>query len=228
MDVDEIITVNEETPRDTNEDLLDILTITDIGPVVAEKGMQYCIDNILPEVSTYLSGFEWRPRAKMIRLFPSLVEHLAEESMFSGDVVAALFSVWLSDPVQAVRAAASETVAVITGKFGQDWGAASLSPQLQGLSKSDVSRFRVAAVDALESLISFFDDYHTERYALPVLLSLVADPVPNVRINVAHALNAVAVGHRSLRDKVRAAIETLYTDPDLDVKEVAEVALKQC
>lgn len=67
---------------------------------------------------------------------------------------------------------------------------------------------------------------------LNAVMSLVEDPIPNIRFNVAKALRTLAAtvagqpgGKEMVRDRVMAGLSKLREDPDADVRFFAEEAL---
>lgn len=69
---------------------------------------------------------------------------------------------------------------------------------------------------------------------LQTLLSLVADPIPNIRFNVAKSLEVVATTYGSVpegqelaKEKIVPAVESLQNDPDADVRFFASRALER-
>ena len=55
---------------------------------------------------------------------------------------------------------------------------------------------------------------------LPLVLSMAADPVPNIRFNVSKTLATLAprLAGGAIDDLVRPALNTLIEDPDRDVR----------
>jgi serine/threonine-protein phosphatase 2A regulatory subunit A len=69
-----------------------------------------------------------------------------------------------------------------------------------------------------------------ETTLLPLALTLAADPVPNVRFNVAKCFEAIApdlskLDQTLLQDKVKPCLTTMCADTDDDVKFYAGRAL---
>jgi serine/threonine-protein phosphatase 2A regulatory subunit A len=68
---------------------------------------------------------------------------------------------------------------------------------------------------------------------LQTLLSLLQDPIPNIRFNVAKSLEVVATtygkspeGQALAKDKIVPAVQSLQNDPDADVRYFASRALE--
>jgi serine/threonine-protein phosphatase 2A regulatory subunit A len=56
---------------------------------------------------------------------------------------------------------------------------------------------------------------------LPVLVTLAADDIPNIRMNVAKAIEGMmphVKGSGDLEEKLKGLLKTLATDKDMDVK----------
>ena len=69
-----------------------------------------------------------------------------------------------------------------------------------------------------------------ERFFLPLLSTMMRDPVPNVRINVAKTLKLIAEEKREDLDflvDVKPLLLQLYADLDGDVKYYSYIALKE-
>ena len=69
---------------------------------------------------------------------------------------------------------------------------------------------------------------------LQVLLALMADPIPNIRFNVAKSLEVIAQTLRNLpegpdvsQQRIVPAVESLKNDSDADVRYFANRALQQ-
>jgi serine/threonine-protein phosphatase 2A regulatory subunit A len=55
---------------------------------------------------------------------------------------------------------------------------------------------------------------------LPLVLSMAADPVPNIRFNVSKTLATLAprLGGGAIEGQIRPALNSLIDDPDRDVR----------
>lgn len=69
---------------------------------------------------------------------------------------------------------------------------------------------------------------------LQTLLTLVSDPIPNIRFNVAKSLEVVAItigktpdGKAVAQEKIVPAVTSLTNDPDADVRYFATRALEK-
>jgi serine/threonine-protein phosphatase 2A regulatory subunit A len=143
-----------------------------------------------------------------------------------------LVTSWLDDPVFAVRETAIESIKRIVRQFGSEWAVKGLLPRLLELGRHRNYLRRNTLLFALSATCSVVSPIVVESMYLPVLQQLSTDPIANVRLNVAKALEAVvpvlaaeSAAKELLRAPIIPILQQLQRDADVDVHDFATQAL---
>ena len=146
-----------------------------------------------------------------------------------------VFLTMLTDPVNAVRMAATRCLTPLTAVLGAEWVASRLEPKLSSLYHAEgcsyLTRITVlyAARDALLGG-SEGGASGSSSSLVPLLLGALSDPVSNVRFIAASVLGEAAkhVPRSLLEATIRPALSSLLAkDTDNDVKFFSALALER-
>lgn len=75
--------------------------------------------------------------------------------------------------------------------FGAAWAKKSILPKIVAMGSEKVYLSRLTALFAIASIADLLDTPVATKDALPVVIKLAADPVPNVRFNAARTIQAL-------------------------------------
>lgn len=186
-----------------------------IGKLVIVCGVQQTCD-LIELLKTDIEA-NWRLRFALATQLPTLLEVFDTEN--SWNVLAPMCFTLLDDSVKVVGKAAMKSLGVLYTKFSGERKSQISSSLIERHNRRrygyDVRQQFVWVVSAL--LESLSKDEFCLLFLKP-LLSLVHDPVPNVRIAVASVLSQPAF--RDLSKDIPRAIEVLKADKEIDVSNV--------
>lgn len=159
---------------------------------------------------------------------------------FFDDKLLLLLIGWLSDDIHYVRKAAADSLRHLSELFGDEWTRGQVLPLVHRLMAAPCKYSqRMTALYAIQVLIQSPALSHqaVHNLLLPLVLSLVSDPVANIRFTVAKTLQvlgkvmkvaAAALGGEGLGfEEVSTAVEKLRRDLDRDVRFFAEQAMDE-
>ena len=199
-----------------------IANIEHISSLLALDEMAPCLIPCITELAT---DRVWRIRLAILELSPLLARNLDHE-VFITELLPVIIR-WLSDPVFKVREAAS-TVAIpeISRILGTKILNENILPEIIALSSNSNYLFRISALMAAGGLAEL-ENIAEPKTILPILTSLVSDPVPNVRFNVAKILLSIypQVPKRVAANEILTSLRNLVKDTDSDVKFFAKEAV---
>ncbi len=187
---------------------------------------------------------QWRVRQAMIEYIPLLATQLGMD--FFDDKLGNLCMSWMGDTVFSIREAATINMKKLTEVFGIEWARVMIIPRILAMGKHGNYMYRmttvfaitvsVEAVYALARALALNPRSHqtiapslnVEIITDSVLdrtLELVVDPIPNIRFNVAKALETLAEvlmttpqGREVAEQKLIPALKKLENDTDADVR----------
>lgn len=200
-----------------DEDPMVRLRIIKKLPIIAEEAPSLCT-RLTEYLVAYFSHTNWRVRKELLIAMPSIVKHMGRD--YFVDHFQAPMIALLTDGVDEVRTMAAVSVANITDASGEEYGYETLFPELKKLCTSEYL-LRLSSIGGLEGLLKIdklSDKFHTE--AVQLLVKLVDDVVPNVRIRAAQALRSVTnLPHlSSFSSQLQPCLQKLQSDKDRDVK----------
>lgn len=193
-------------------------------------GIDLLYDVLLPAIARLSQDGQWRVRETIISLIPALARLLGHQRY--DEKLAELGLSWLDDPVSCVRRAAANCHAHLIKAFGTQWALDSglIDKLLQLATHENYLRRQVCLGLAADLLTHVSVDYVTIGFLMPVVDGLRADPVPNVRITLAKAIQSITpvlLAERPdiLRDTCLPALQQLSIDADQDVQFYSQQAL---
>ncbi|KAG5454631.1 Polyamine N-acetyltransferase 1 [Clonorchis sinensis] len=189
-------------------------------------GLDHVSSSLLPSVIQLAEDPKWRVRLVLIEYMPSLAEHLGVH-MFNGQLTEICLA-WLVDEVCAIREAAVENLVKLGVKFGSEWMNQTFVPQVATLATAENYLHRMICLQSVIRLSDVVGPAVCKQHLLPVVLSMQADNVPNVRIKVAQALEKLGVqlDPKDVEDEIQTCLRRLAEDPDRDVRFYAEEAME--
>lgn len=171
----------------------------------------------------------WRVRKQWCLVMPGVAKHMG--AAYFVDNMLALYLELFKDGVNDVRIAMGSSLADMISSMSSPWVYENIFPSVRALSSGDF----LLRLTMLESLKSILRSDVSDRFrgeALQLVLSLVSDTVPNVKIAVAKTLTLVCErgGDDSSANRalIRPMLADLEADKDKDVKYFAVEALKIC
>lgn len=154
---------------------------------------------------------------------------------FFDDKLAELVVGWLNDPVYAVRQCVIDCVTRIVRQFGSEWAVGSgFLARVMALGSHRNYLRRLTLLSALASTCSSLAPTVLKEHYLPLLEKLAADPIANVRFNVAKTLECLVPVLLASSDPVASSLvqvpivpilQQLQRDADRDVHDFATRAL---
>ena len=134
---------------------------------------------------------------------------------------------WLGDPIFSIRDASINNLKRLVEIFGVSWGDANIFPRIINLYNSETYLSRMTSLFSVHSLVPIVGPEVLNNSFLPLLIKMAADPVPNIRFNVAQTLQLVSthVDADSVNNNIKPILTTLLEDNDTDVKYYAFMAL---
>lgn len=204
--------------------------VTNFERTVQVIGIDLLYDVLLPAISRLSQDPQWRVRETIIGLVPALARLLGHARYDTK--LAEMGLSWLDDSVYAVRRSAARCHALLIKAFGTQWALDSglIDKLLQLATHSNYLR-RQGCLHLVSDLVGCVPlDYVTVGFLLPVLEGLRSDPVANVKVTLAKAVQAcvpVLLADRPdlLSDTCLPILQQLAIDADPDVQFFAQRAL---
>ena len=217
-------------------------------------GIELLSESLLPAIVELAEDKSWRVRQAIIEYIPLLATQLGKP--FFDESLGNLCMSWLGDNVYSIREAAAVNLKKLTEVFGVEWSREQIIPKVMGMGQHPNYLYRMTTVQAI--MVSAFsnalricdlplsmgliDQCQTiapsltlevvRENVLDMLLQLAGDPIPNIRFNVAKALESIATsfgdspeGRELVQTKIAPVLEALKNDQDADVRFFASRAL---
>jgi serine/threonine-protein phosphatase 2A regulatory subunit A len=187
------------------------------------------IHSLLHTIQSLIMDNHWRIRQSVVQQVPKLAKQFGVE-MFQSKLEA-LFLSSLRDSVYEVRATAITQMGNVVNIFGPQWTVEHLVPKImEQYSQGAGYANRVTTLNTLPHLAKQMDAQQVEQFVIPLLVKATKDSVPNVRFSACRMLQKVLEDHPNLtsgRDLIRAALQELVSDSDVDVQYFAQGALSK-
>ncbi|EJD47700.1 Ser/Thr protein phosphatase 2A regulatory subunit A [Auricularia subglabra TFB-10046 SS5] len=195
-------------------------------------GVELLSTSLLPAIYELAEDKQWRVRQAIIEYIPLLATQLGKQ--FFDDQLAQLCLSWLGDNVYSIREAAILNLKKLALVFGDEWAKAQIVPKLVAMGSHPNYLFRITAVLAIPVIVPILNSESNQELMTKVLFPLMADPIPNIRFNVAKSLEVMAQqvattdeGRELGRSTIIPAVERLKNDADMDVRYFANRALQK-
>jgi serine/threonine-protein phosphatase 2A regulatory subunit A len=226
---DALLRVVFELMRDDSAEVRMCL-FSDLANVQAVIGSESLAQSLMPAVAELVDHKNWRVRQQLLERMPDLALQLGTE-FFTVNLVSVL-SKGLCDPVWSVRESLIGAVKKLTETLGEDWVSASILPQVSALKVHVNYLLRITALRLVKDLESVVSSGFCRVHLYPLLIELSADPVPNVRLNVAKTIQALARHFEfdavsPTQEDLKVLLRVLSKDSDPDVRFYSEGALRR-
>lgn len=99
---------------------------------------------------------------------------------------------WMKDSIYTIREASLENIKQLTIIFGMPWAQKNILPKLLALHSESNYLHRLTSLFGIALLSEQFQQLPaetTKKMIMPVFNTLLKDPVPNVRMNVAKTIS---------------------------------------
>lgn len=215
---------------------------------------------LLPAIMQLAEDKQWRVRQAIIEYIPLLAPQLGVQ--FFDEKLGSLCMTWLGDTVFSIRESATINLKKLTDVFGVEWAKGTILPQIVEMGKHPNYLYRMTTIFSIT--VSVFLIYswscsitfclpcfcrHLQTIApslttqviaedqiLATALRLCNDDIPNIRFNVAKALEVLASvlqndpsGKQIVQSEIIPALQKLQEDSDPDVRYVeSRLLISQC
>ncbi|RVX70593.1 hypothetical protein B0A52_05245 [Exophiala mesophila] len=146
-------------------------------------GIDLLSQSLLPAIVQLAEDKQWRVRLAIIEYIPLLAKQLGVK--FFDEQLSSLCMGWLGDTVFSIREAATQNLKKLTEVFGVEWANRSIIPKVIAMSQQENYLYRMTTCFAITTLAPVVTLSIIEESVLPMMNRLVADPIPNIRFNVA-------------------------------------------
>lgn len=188
---------------------------------------------LLPAIMQLAEDKQWRVRQAIIEYIPLLAPQLGVQ--FFDEKLGSLCMTWLGDTVFSIRESATINLKKLTDVFGVDWAKGTILPQIVEMGKHPNYLYRMTTVFSITTIApSLNTETITEQQILATALRLCNDEIPNIRFNVAKALEVLAsvlqndaAGQEVVQQEIIPALQRLQEDSDADVRYFATRAMER-
>ncbi|KIM43162.1 hypothetical protein M413DRAFT_443972 [Hebeloma cylindrosporum] len=195
-------------------------------------GIELLSESLLPAIVELAEDKSWRVRQAIIEYIPLLSNQLGKP--FFDEQLGNLCMSWLGDTVYSIREAATVNLKKLTDVFGVEWAKVAIVPKVMGMGSHPNYLFRMTTVQAITTISPSLNLEIIRSDVIGPLLELAKDPIPNIRFNVAKALEVMATsfvdvadGRVFIRDCILPTLERQKNDADADVRYFASRALQK-
>jgi serine/threonine-protein phosphatase 2A regulatory subunit A len=220
--VEQLLPMLLELLRDESSDVrLNIISNLDTSNGVV--GVELLNQSLLPALVDLAEDSKWRVRFAIIELIPRVAEQLGCD--FFNEKLNNLCMVWMGDDVYSIRRAAANNLFKLADLFGEEWAKEQIFPRIERMHIHTNYLQRMTALYIIQVLAKVLSVPTLENLVVPLILHMVGDAVPNVRLTVARTLkDIVSSSGGNLQDSsfldscIVPALQTLSADPDRDVR----------
>lgn len=217
-------------------------------------GIDLLSQSLLPAIVELAEDKQWRVRQAIIEYIPLLAKQLGVA--FFDEQLGNLCMSWLGDNVYSIRESATVNLRKLTDVFGVDWARQTIVPKVLQMGTHPNYLYRMTTIFAItvsamrvpirsgdantgslgrfKSLAPSLTPPVIQENVLATVLSLVQDPIPNIRFNVAKCLEVLAIslattaeGKELATARIVPALKQLKSDGDPDVRFFSGKALEK-
>ncbi len=196
--------------------------ISNLDVINGVIGVELLSQSLLPAIIDLAEDSKWRVRFAIIEHIPKLADQLG--CAFFNDKLSNMCMTWLGDEVYSIRRAAAENLKHLSVLFGEVWTLEHVVPRIERMHSHANYSHRLTAVYAIQVLVPSFSQRSLEQVLVPILLHMVKDSVPNIRLAVARTLqDIVSIGGSNMEKKyllssVSPVLTSMSEDNDRDVR----------
>jgi serine/threonine-protein phosphatase 2A regulatory subunit A len=167
----------------------------------------------------------WRTRLGVLEQIAPLCRLFGKETY--QNTLENLFLSFYGDSVSAVREAMSVEIGKLVEFLGEEWTVSHLVPKILSLySETNSYTSRIAILHTIPRLATVFaNDSDIETLLLPTVLLGCKDSVANVRFVACAVAEELSKRSSDVKGNIRASVEPLLTDADIDVRYFASRAI---
>eukprot|EP01130_Rhizamoeba_saxonica_P014485 TRINITY_DN6336_c0_g1_i1.p1 TRINITY_DN6336_c0_g1~~TRINITY_DN6336_c0_g1_i1.p1 ORF type:complete len:347 (-),score=65.06 TRINITY_DN6336_c0_g1_i1:108-1148(-) len=198
--------------------------INDLHQITEVIGIDKIQFHLVEAINQLSIDSDWRIRQKIVETIP-LFTSLFEVSVFNEHLVSICMRC-LDDKVAVIRKSTCIVLSQLATKFGNDWVIECILPKIISISKHQNYLFRVSALYIISSIVPVVETDLFHDSLFPVVLDLVKDPVPNIRLNACDTLGMIGANTDHFNETLKELFDTLEKDIDEDVKYRASLARK--
>ncbi|KAH9946621.1 ARM repeat-containing protein [Amylocystis lapponica] len=206
--------------------------ISKLEQVNAVIGIELLSESLLPAIVELAEDKSWRVRQAIIEYIPLLANQLGKP--FFDEQLGNLCMSWLGDTVYSIREAATINLKKLTEVFGVEWAKVQIVPKVVGMGQHPNYLYRMTTVQAITVIAPSLTLDIVGGDIIDTLLQLANDPIPNIRFNVAKALEVLATtfggtaeGRLLTQQKIVPALDSQKNDQDADVRFFSSRALQK-
>lgn len=195
-------------------------------------GIDRLAQALLPAIMELAEDKQWRVRQAIIEYIPLLATQLGMQ--FFDDKLAALCMSWLGDTVFSIRESATINLKKLTDVFGVEWARDAIIPKVLDMGTHPNYLYRMTTIFAITTMAPSLTPQIIRDNVLDAAINLSADPIPNIRFNVAKCLEVLATqlatspdGQELIQRRIAPALKKLQEDQDADVRYFAGKATEQ-
>ncbi|TFK57295.1 ARM repeat-containing protein [Heliocybe sulcata] len=195
-------------------------------------GIELLSESLLPAIVELAEDKSWRVRQAIIEYIPLLATQLGKP--FFDEQLGNLCMEWLGDTVYSIREAATVNLKKLAEVFGVEWAKVAIVPKVVGMGQHPNYLYRLTTIQAISSMAPSLNLDIIRSDILAPLLALATDPIPNIRFNVAKALEVLATtygttpdGKELCQQRIIPLLEQMKQDQDADVRYFATRALQK-
>lgn len=195
-------------------------------------GIELLSQSLFPAIVELAEDKQWRVRLAIIEFIPLLAKQLGAK--FFDEKLGTMCMSWLNDPIYSIREAAAINLKRLTDVFGSEWFKSVILPKIQSMASHSVFTYRLTTLFALSNLCSSLTPETIRDKILPIVIALAADPIPNIKFNVAKTMEVVIGNLKKhgmtavVNEQVKPVLLNMTKDSDGDVKYFGQRALATC
>lgn len=219
--VEQLLPMLLELLRDESSDVR-LNIISNLDTINGVVGVELLSQSLLPAIVDLAEDSKWRVRFAIIELIPRVAAQLGCD--FFNEKLNNLCMVWMSDDVYSIRRAAANNLYKLAELFGEDWAKEQIFPRIERMHAHTNYLQRMTSLYSIQVLVKTLTVPTLETIIVPLILQMVTDAVPNVRLTVARTLKDIVTCSGSgmneafLDTSIGPALKTLSTDTDRDVR----------
>lgn len=192
-------------------------TLPSLTGVISD--FDFLTTSLLPALEELAGDKNWRTRLTVLELAPTLAVALGEK-MFMERYHDVCCANWFEDKAHAVRVRAAETMSELCDIFGVDRCIALVLPWLLKNARHTSYLIRVNVLLTIAVLSKKLAEDMVISQLLPIVTDLSKDPVANVRVSIARALDKIGKIHQTpaFHAEAKKILDSLAEkDEDADV-----------
>lgn len=210
--------------RDDESDVR-LALVSGFSTMGSTKEAKELAPKLIPVIIALASDTQWRLREVVLQQVPYIITSLESSA---SDVLEVCVE-RLVDRVATIREAAVQSCCKLVAEKGLAWSTQVLFPRVLAIAEDKNYLYRISVCHFFTSLalVAALDAASCTKTIWPVVTQLRSDPVPNVRLNIAKSVGALAKAGKVSTKEAETVLSTLRQDSSADVREAAMKATKE-